>query len=352
MGKIKNLYLWNRNIFNSSVISPFWFSCKTYFEENGQTIDQWSWQDPFLYHKTKDEIFKICEESPPAIFGFSLYIWNHLEADEIAQEIKRRYPSCLIIYGGPQIDIKYSNNFFNEKPWVDLVVPSDVYGEVILTYILDHYDNLTYSDIPEVYYQKQGIKFKSRHEFVKRSFVWPTNIYLKQKEYLNIDTKNSLVIYESTRGCPYKCSYCDWGGGTYTKIVRKPMDTILSELETLAQNKFEHFYFTDANFGIFKDDIKILEYVVALKEKYGYPKVVNVENAKNNLDRVIEIQKLLIKSKLSFFYKISIQNPDDEIKKNIDRIDIPFTKQLESIIELKSNFHICFASIIKFLILS
>ena len=342
MGKIavpkKNIYIWAKTILSGKLLPTLWFSAKTYFEDNGSTVDRWHWHDPFIHDCSVEEILAHCEKYPPAFFGFSLYIWNHIDADHLAQEIHKRWPDCLIVYGGPQIDIKYTNDFFERRPWVSLVVPSDVYGEPIVTNILDNFDNLSFSKIPEVYYQRSGIKFKSKHEFIKRSFVWPKNIFKSQEEYFNFERKNSMVVYESTRGCPYKCSYCDWGGGTYTKIVRKPMETILSELEFLAANSVESFIFADANFGIFKDDIDIIYHIIDLKKKYGYPLIVSVENAKNNLDRVIKIQKLLIENHLVFYYKISIQNPHPEIKANIDRVDLPFDEQIAAVQELRKQF--------------
>lgn len=334
----KNIYLWSDSIVSGKLIPILWFSSKSYYEEHGSKVSEWQWHDPFIHERSEDEILAMCKENPPDFFGFSVYIWSHLKADSIAQKIKQQHPKCLIVYGGPQIDIKYSNDFFQKKPWVDLVVPSDVYGEVIITNILDNFDTLNYADIPEVYYSRGGMKFKSKHDFVKRQFQWPSNAFAAQKDYFNFDTTNSMIVYESSRGCPYGCTYCDWGGGTYTKVVKKPMETIFAELEFLCANKIESFYFADANFGIFKDDIKIIEHVAELKKKYGYPLAMSVENAKNNLDRVVEIQKLLIKNQLSWYYKISIQNPHDDIKKNIERVDIPFTDQLEAIRKIKAEY--------------
>ena len=335
---MKNIYLWNKGIASGKLVPLLWFSAKTYFETNGTNVDLWNWGDPFIDEKSLDLILSECEKNPPDIFGFSIYVWSCIDADVVAKKIKNLYPKCLIIYGGPQNDIKYSSNFFIKRPWVDLVVPGDVYGEPILCHILSNFDSLKHSEIPEVYYQKNGITFKSKHEFVKRSFIWPKNIFKAQEKYFDFDKTNSLVIYESSRGCPYKCIYCDWGGGTYTKVVKKPLETVFSELEFLCANGIENFFIADANFGIFKEDIQIIKYLITLKKKYGYPKTVTLENAKNNLSRVLEIQELLIVNGLTSHYKISVQNPHDEIKKNIERVDIPFDEHLTAIRKLKEKY--------------
>lgn len=338
MNPKKNIYLWSKSIVAGKLLPILWFSGKTYFEEHGTTVDQWQWHDPFIDEKPEEEILEYLEDNPPDFFGLSVYIWSHIQADSLARKIRERWPDCLIVYGGPQIDIKYSNDFFQLKPWVDLVVPSDVYGEAIITHILNNWDDLKYQNIPEVYYHRNGIKLKSKIPFNKRQFQWPRNIFESQAEYFNFDPTSSLVIYESSRGCPYKCSYCDWGGGTYTKISKKPMDTVFSEIEFLSKSKIEFFYFADANFGIFKEDIEIIKHVARMKKKYGYPLSMSVENAKNNLDRVIEIQKILIENQLTDYYKISIQNPFDDIKRNIERVDIPFEEQYEEINKLKKQY--------------
>jgi putative methyltransferase len=335
----KNIYLWAKSVAVGKLIPTLWFSTKTYFEERGENPNQWNWADPFIHDLSDEALFEECEKNPPDVFGFSLYIWNHKIGHRIAQEVRRRWPKCLIIYGGPQMDIKYNGNFFKEKPWVDLVVPSDVYGEPVLTAILNTHDDLKPQNIPEVYYPRAGMKLRSKIALTKREYVWPKDIYLAQEDTLKkMNKKNSMAIYESTRGCPYRCSYCDWGGGTYTKVIRKPMETIRSELETLSRNGIEGYYFTDANFGIFKDDIDIIKYVAELKKKNGTPYGMSAENAKHNLKRVIDIQRVMISNNLSSYYKISIQNPHDDIKKNIDRVDIPFEDQIEAVRELKKEY--------------
>lgn len=335
----KNVYLWSKNIVSGTLIPLLWFSAKTYYEENGSKVSQWTWHDPFIHEKSLEDVLAYLKQYPPTVFGLSLYVWSYIDADVLAKKIRELYPSCLIIYGGPHNDIKYSLDFFIKKPWVDLVVPSDVYGEPILTHILDHFDNLIHSNIPEMYYHKKGIIFRSKYEIKKREFQWPKNIFEAQHNYFKFEKQNSTAIYETTRGCPYRCIYCDWGGGTYTKVTKKPIETIYSELESLSKANIEFLSFADANFGIYKEDIKIIEHIVTLKNKYGYPLAVHLENAKNNLDRVIEIQRLLIKNNLTQSYKISIQSPDETVKANIDRVDIPFSKYIDAISTLKAEFN-------------
>ena len=135
---MNNFYLAIKDGFDGRTIPILWTSAKTYYEEFGQRADQWSWSDPWLvYDNTIEEILETCRARPPHVFGFSLYVWNETFMDELAQQIHAEFPNCLIVYGGPQVDIRYSDDFFQRKPWVDLVCPSDGYGEIIIQEILD-----------------------------------------------------------------------------------------------------------------------------------------------------------------------------------------------------------------------
>lgn len=144
-------------------------------------------------------------------------------------------------------------------------------------------------------------------------------------------------MVETTRGCPYKCIYCDWGGGTYTKVVSKPYTTILDEIEWVSKNKISILELASANFGILPIDLDISKYIVEMKDKYNFPQVVHTENAKNNLDRVAKIKTLWAKSGLLNHYKVSIQSLNDEIKENVQRIDPTIEKQVQVINQLKAT---------------
>ena len=334
-----NFYLSIRDSFDARTIPVLWVSAKTYYEENSLKSHSWNWSDPWLaYDYSVDEIIKQCYINPPNIFGFSIYVWNENFMDELASKIKKEFPNCIIVYGGPQIDIKYSNDFFKIKSWVDVVCPSDGYGEIIIKELLDQYPNIDYESIPYIFYTNSNReKIQSKKALEKKSFEWPKNIYESQEQHLltKIDEVHYTML-ETTRGCPYKCIYCDWGGGTYTKIVSKPYTTILDEIDWIAKNKIPILEMSSANFGILPIDVDISEYVVETTKKYNYPRIVQAENAKNNLDRVFKIKSLWAKAGLLNHYKISIQTVDEEIKKNVERLDPPLEQQISVARQLQS----------------
>jgi len=336
----KNFYLAIKESFNTRVIPVLWTSAKTFYEQFGINAKDWFWADPWLsYDFSIEEIINKCNESPPDIFGFSVYVWNEEYMDTLAQLIKLNFPNCLVVYGGPQVDIKYTDDFFVKKTWVDVVCPSDGYGEITIKELLDNYPITDFEDISYIYYtNSRREKFLSKKTVEKKTFEWPKNIYeAQEKHFLHKINEVEYAMVETTRGCPYKCIYCDWGGGTYTKVVSKPYTTILDEIEWVCKHKISMLELASANFGILPIDVSIAEHVVDLHKKYNYPKVINTENAKNSLDRVSKIKTLWAKSGLINHYKVSIQTLNDEIKNNIERIDPDIEKQVKVINDLKST---------------
>jgi len=342
MSNQKNFYLAIKDTFDGR-IPVLWCSAKTFYEENSEKHKEWNWSSPWIAMDYEiDDILEQCCQKPPDVFGCSVYVWNEHFMDDLSRRVKMQHPECLIVYGGPQPDIKYSNDFFKLHPWVDIVCPSDGYGEIIIKEILDHYPIQDFEDIPYIYYTNpQKEKILSKTGIAKRAFKWPANIYEAQEEILlpKISKMSRLVvIYETSRGCPYKCIYCDWGGGTYTKISKKPMDTVKKELEWLAKNRIDVISFADANFGIMEIDYKIAEHLVAIKENYDYPRVLHLEAAKNHLDRMIKINHLLASKDMLISNKIAIQTLNDDIKENIERVDIDFQLQVAAAQDLKSKY--------------
>lgn len=343
----RNFYLLYRDSSYTSFFSVplIWCTLKTYYEENSPNASNWEWMSPYLGRLEADDLMEIFRKDPPDVLGLNIYVWNEMFLDTFAEQVKAEFPDCLIIYGGFQHNVQYNENYFKEKHWVDIVIPGDAYGELVLTEILDQFPIQDFSKIPYVYYtNKQRERFRSAVPINKLEFKWPQNIFKAQEEHILpqiLEARDKdipiVVFYQTSRGCPYKCIYCNWGGGTNTTPVKKPMDIVTSELEWLASKaKVNRIELSDANFGIYPVDVDIAQYVVDLKKKYGNPQTFEIEPAKNSLKRVIQIEEILLSGDLMSHHRLTIQTLDSTVRFNIERLNMPFDGQVKGLRYLQS----------------
>lgn len=324
-----------------------WASAKTYYEENSTNSSQWSWGNPYLdYDNVENTLQQIVEENPTVV-GFSVYIWNELFSFELAKKLKEKLPNIYIIWGGPQCDIKYNEKFFQTYPFIDLVVPSDAYGERSIANILDNISTndgkLIAKDVQYCYWPSTQltVNFNSLSPN-KKDFCWPKNPLRAQYSYIKpflsqLADLRSFLMVETSRGCPYKCAFCDWGGGIYTKTVKKDFSIVLDELLWAGENKIDGIWFTDANFGMYDIDIEYIKHVIAVNKKYNFPKQITIQPTKVKIENLFKIYALLSDADMLSHYQISIQDLDDTVKKNVDRVDFSFEDQVKMFKELQAR---------------
>ena len=294
----------------------------------------WSYASPFDDIKQnvnlKDIIFRrenvdtlVDRLEDPDIIAFSCYMWNWEWSKAVAQRVKERYPKCKIIFGGPQVtDRPEEEQFFKHHPYVDTISLAE--GELSFTDILRNlingklidkiynYPRLTELDIPSPYL---------------------TGVFEK------IIADNPGVLWngtlETNRGCPFACTFCDWGGLTYSKLKKFPEEKVLQELHWMAHNKMDYVTIADANFGVFTDrDMKFTEELVALQKEFGYPQVVDATWYKNSSEEIMEIVKKFISSGFNRGLTLSVQSMDMDVLEEIKRRNMEFSN-------LKHIFDIC-----------
>ena len=135
-------------------------------------------------------------------------------------------------------------------------------------------------------------------------------------------------MWETNRGCPYKCAFCDWGSATSDKIRRLTEDTVMEDLEAFSRLGVTYVFNADANFGIFKDDIKYIERAVELKNSTGYPQEIQFSAAKNKKEVSNQAHKLLYDANMCTGAQISYQHTDDAVLDAIDSSNIRQDKQI------------------------
>jgi hypothetical protein len=134
--------------------------------------------------------------------------------------------------------------------------------------------------------------------------------------------ENWIVMWETNRGCPFSCTFCDWGSAVTSKVYQFEINRLYREIEWFADHKIEFIFCADANFGILPRDLDIASYAAKTKETRGYPKALSVQNTKNATERAYRVQKTLADAGLNKGVTISLQSMDAETLKAVKRANI------------------------------
>ena len=118
------------------------------------------------------------------------------------------------------------------------------------------------------------------------------------------------AVIETNRGCPYGCTFCDWGSNTRSRVREFATERVLAELEWCARNGVEAIYIADANFGIMERDLEIAEHVARLKETYGFPLDCSTNYAKNTTKYLKKIVAKWVDAGILTRGKVSLQSFD------------------------------------------
>ena len=271
----------------------------------------------------------------PAVFLFSCYVWNHGVNVEFARALKERLPAALIIVGGPHVPRMPGpcEEFFAQHPYFDVAVRQE--GEITLAEILSEIarSGVRPSDLSRVDLSTvQGLTFRRGRDLVRTPdrgktadlSIFPSPYTTGEFDHW-IDDQAYMPI-ETNRGCPYGCTFCDWGAATLSKVARMSMDRVLGELEFSAKHRINNVGICDANFGILPRDMDIAQYLVDMKKRYGYPRELGYTNAKTASPRLTEIIKLLHDGGLIAGGQISMQTTDEQILKNVKRDNIKMSE--------------------------
>lgn len=272
----------------------------------------------------------------PGLFLFSNYIWSTEHNLEVSAKIKRRSPGSITIHGGPDTP-KYERDvlqFFADNPQVDIAVRGE--GEATMAGILEALFDTRLGDVvPDLSPLRDvpGLCFRLGDEIVRtadRDRI--TDVDTIPSPYLDGfleaygEMTEGTAIIETNRGCPYGCTFCDWGSATLSRIRKFDLERIFAELEWCARHKVARVWLADANFGIFERDVSIAEKVADLKAEYGYPKEFSTNYAKNTVKHLKPIVKVMADAGIITEGLLSLQSMDESTLNTINRSNIKLEK--------------------------
>tara|TARA_B100001013_G_scaffold110630_1_gene63464 strand:+ start:1594 stop:3534 length:1941 start_codon:yes stop_codon:yes gene_type:complete len=292
----------------------------TYVKTNKNINSQFKFDRTFIF---RDQLNNYVEQSYDSdILLCSCYVWNWEVTKQLAKKVKATNPNCLIIFGGPQVPNR-TENFFEENPFVDIIVHGE--GEIVLENILTAY--IKDKDFSKI----NGIEMKDYrtppNPRIKDVNILPspylTNLILDLVEQ-KTDIKY-IAAWETNRGCPYPCTFCDWGSLTNSKVTNWSEEQLLKEIDWFAQNHITYIDCCDANFGIFQErDYRIASKLKEVALKTGYPEKFRAAWAKFASEKIIPIAKQLQEGKVLKAVSLALQSLDEETLEIVKRANIKF----------------------------
>lgn len=273
----------------------------------------------------RNEVNKVIESlENPRVFGFSCYVWNYEYCRELAKRVKSAYPECTIVFGGPQVP-DLSDEFFKENPYVDILIHGE--GEKVFSEIFNNIinNNLDYTNVNNISINVNGEAVVTSESLGTLDLNTIPSPYLDGTfDEILQDGYSFTASLETNRGCPYSCSYCDWGSPKTKKRKLREFDMsrIEQEIEWFGKNKIELIFCCDSNFGILPRDYEIINKLIEVKKKYGYPQKFRATYAKNSDIKIFEMTKVLNEFGMCKGATLSFQSMNDKTLDAVKRLNI------------------------------
>ena len=194
----------------------------------------------YTINQQKDEILRDIYLEKPDIICFSCYIWNVSFVKEIAEDLKKILPDSVFWAGGPEVSFD-AEDFLKKNPGFFGVMVGEgeeTFRELCRFYV-DNKGNL--EEIP-------GIAFYSGGKILHNGWREIMDLSKVPFAYENMeDFRNKIVYYESSRGCPFSCSYCL--SSVDKKLRFRNLDLVKKELQFFIDRKVPQIKFVDRTFN-------------------------------------------------------------------------------------------------------
>jgi radical SAM superfamily enzyme YgiQ (UPF0313 family) len=273
----------------------------------------------------------------PDVVAFSVLGWNYRSFGCLAETYKQLKPDGVVVFGGVHVAHQHER-VFREFPWVDVVVNGE--GELtfagLVEYLLAGHAELDPAGVPGLSYRRPdgSVHTTPDQDRIDNLDIIPSP-FLSGAIPMTDQAGNfryDVVLMETNRGCPYKCSFCYWGGAVGQRVRSFSRDRLAEELDYFGFLKAPVICLCDANFGLLAADEEFVDDLVRTRVKYGFPRALESSWAKNKSERFRRIVKTMKEHDFHSSFMLSLQTLSDEALTEMDRKNMKLN-QWESLVE-------------------
>ncbi|MDD2189426.1 MAG: DUF4080 domain-containing protein [Eubacteriales bacterium] len=237
----------NSKYVHSNLTLKYLFACA---ERNRDSIDI----REFTINNEEDYIFTELLRKGYDVICFSCYIWNIEKVLYLAENIKKAKPEIKILLGGPEVSFDVVPLMIQHK-FIDFIISGE--GEA------------PFSELTEMLISGEqeldkiaGLTYRRGGKIYVNPAAPPLNFESVPFPYLNLVCEEDKVLYyESSRGCPYNCSYCL--SSLERKVRALSMERVKSDLSYFIYKRVQQVKFIDRTFNWNRERcLEIMQYLI------------------------------------------------------------------------------------------
>lgn len=216
--------------------------CEKYKEEIG--IAEYTINQPL------DQILMDLYKRKPEVLCFSCYLWNIEYVEQLVAELGKIMPQTDIWLGGPEVSY-HASHMLEQFPQVYGIMRGE--GEETFLELAEFYyynSGKSLEQCEKVQRLKEivGITFRDGEEIIETADRSVMDLSKVPFVYEDLDVfKNKIIYYESSRGCPFSCSYCL---SSIDKCLRfRDLGLVKKELQFFIDHEIPQVKFVDRTFN-------------------------------------------------------------------------------------------------------
>ena len=280
----------------------------------------------FTIKESIDKIYRDLIGENPQLIGFSCYLWNITHVIKLSRLLKNNHPEIKILLGGPEVS--YDAEYFLNETKADFLIRGE--GEVafdrLLKVLNEETNEPVLASVPSLSFIRDG-------KLIATPMVLADLNKIKIAPLTVTDYQKRILYLESSRGCPFNCSYCLSSAEKRVRFF--PLEDVVNIIRNAIEARVPVVKFLDRTFNINK---KYFLTILKLIESENIESVFQFEIVADLLDKEVTGYLLTVKQRFIRF-EIGIQSTNDRVNAAVNRRqDMQLLKK--NILALRQNSNI------------
>jgi anaerobic magnesium-protoporphyrin IX monomethyl ester cyclase len=280
----------------------------------------------FTIKESIDKIYHAIIGENPGLIGFSCYLWNITLVTKLTRLFKTYHPHIKILLGGPEVS--YDAEYFLNETKADFLIRGE--GEVafdrLLKVLNEEINEPDLASVPSLSFIRDG-------KLIATPMVLADLNKIKIAPLTVTDYQKRILYLESSRGCPFNCSYCLSSAEKRVRFF--PLEDVVNIIKNAIEARVPVVKFLDRTFNINK---KYFLTILKLIESENIESVFQFEIVADLLDKEVIGYLLTVKQRFIRF-EIGIQSTNDRVNAAVNRRqDMQLLKK--NILALRQNSNI------------